>query len=718
MNLQIEDALKMGIEAHKTGQIEQASVFYKKVLQLQPEHPNANHNLGVVACETGKTVDALPLFRAALEGDASVGYYWLSYIQALIKLGMIEDAQIVFHQAKKIGAEGEGFDRCEMIINEINSSANPNTEGAIEPAANILNHLNVDQALRLAKKNAADGLLNEAKKICDDILVRFPQNRKAKDLLRTLVSKNIEKPAQRLEPPKNLLDKVFHLSSHGKGQEALEEADELLKRFPRSASVYNIQGIVNSMLGKFETAIDCFNNAITSAPDYSDAHYNLGKALMYYGDVDAAINSYQDAISFRSEFADAHCSLGTALYEKGDFLIAIAAMRRALEINPDNAEAYNSLGAMLHYTGDTEGAIESTSTAIKLKPDYAEGYCHLAHYLRDKGDIEKSIKSADTAIKLKPNYAEAYFNNALSYLLKGDLETGLELYEWRMSTQRKEFTKPPRAPFVWDGKSDLTGKRFVVYTEQGLGDVILFSRYLSLLAEKGARVDFISVPKLHTLLGSLDGNINLLSQISKHEIIDFETPLLSLPYLFKTNLDSIPTKNFYLKADAAQVKYWNEKLNPDTFKVGICWQGSNSGRALSLALFEGIASIPGLELISLHKGSGENQINAKKFPLTTFGAELDAGKDAFFDTSAIMMNCDLIITIDTSVAHLAGALGRKTWIALSQTPDWRWMLDRKDSPWYPNVTLYRQKKKNDWYNIFEDIERDLRDLVEQKGNIK
>ena len=197
---------------------------------------------------------------------------------------------------------------------------------------------------------------------------------------------------------------------------------------------------------------------------------------------------------------------------------------------------------------------------------------------------------------------------------------------------------------------------------------------------------------------------------------------MSLPHLLNTSLETIPTTNPYLFADQKKIQTWGERVSTDRFKVGICWQGSTVkeaiGRSFPLSIFEGISRIPNVELISLHKGEGEAQMAGIDFDVTTLGHDFDAGQDAFLDTAAVMMNCNLIITACTSVAHLAGAIGRPTWVALKQTPDWRWMLDRPDSPWYPTITLYRQKSRGDWVDVFDTIERDLRSLLQQKKEAK
>jgi hypothetical protein len=306
----------------------------------------------------------------------------------------------------------------------------------------------------------------------------------------------------------------------------------------------------------------------------------------------------------------------------------------------------------------------------------------------------------------------------LSHLLRGNLDEGFKYYEWRLKMKKQRLAAPARANLIWDGEDSLSGKHFVVYGEQGLGDIIQFCRYFPVLEQKGANVTFKVKSSLHALLQTMDSKTSLNTSLPEENKIDFESPLMSLPYLLKTSLERIPITNPYLYADQSKVTTWGERLSKDSFKVGICWQGRKTkldvGRSFSLSLFEGISKIPNVELISLHKGEGEGQITNIDFDVTTLGSGIDAGQDAFLDTAGVMMNCDLIITSDTAVAHLAGALGRPTWVALKHVPDWRWMLDRPDSLWYPTMTLFRQKNRGDWVGVFDTIEQDLLSLLEQK----
>ena len=541
MELTIDEALKKGVEAHKLQQIQEADKLYTAILQVQPKHPDANHNMGVLAVDVGKVQEALPFFKAALEARSSIAQYWLSYIDALIKLGQIADAKAVFSQAKSKGASGETFDQLGTELSKL--STNPQ------------------------------------------------------------------------DPPSDLLQPITNLYMEGQLQQALSKSTQMLERFPNSVVLYNIAGASNAGLMQF----------------------------------DAAIDSYKQALS--------------------------------------------------------------------IKPDYAEAYSNMGAALYDKGDLEAAIDSHQQALKIKPDFAEAHYNLSFPHLLRGSLEKGFNFYEWRLR-QKKQTAAPARSNLIWDGEKSLSGKHFVIYDEQGLGDMIQFCRYLPLLEQKGANITFKVKPNLHALLQTMDSNSRLVTSLPEENEIDFEAPLMSIPHLLNTSLETIPATNPYLFADQEKVQTWGERFSTDKFKVGICWQGSklkaDIGRSFPLSLFEGISRIPNVELISLHKGEGEDQIAGIDFDVTTLGHDFDAGQDAFLDTIAVMMNCNLIITCDTAVAHLAGAAGRPTWVALKHIPDWRWMLDRADSPWYPTMTLYRQKSRGDWVDVFDTIERDLSSLLLQQ----
>ena len=458
-----------------------------------------------------------------------------------------------------------------------------------------------------------------------------------------------------------------------------------------------------------------FNKALAIKSDYAEAYNNMGTVLKDQGKLEKAIASYTKALSLKPDYAKAYNNMGVTLQEQGKLDEAIEAYKMALAIKSEYAEAYNNMGTVLKDQGKLDEAIEAYKMALAIEPDYAEAYNNMGSAFQDQGKLEKAIASFNKALSLKPDNAETYTNMGLTYLCKGSLEEGFKFNEYRFKKQ-KVPTRAPREKLHWNGSEPIKGKEFLVYEEQGLGDIIQFCRYLPTLVKQGAKVTFKVTQKLHAILQTMDSGVTLSTTDADEGQIDFEAPLMSLPHLFKTHLKTIPSMNPYLYANHGRTKTWGERLHTDRFKIGICWQGSKSkidiGRSFPLSLFEGISKAPNVELISLHKGEGEHQIKDISFDLTTLGADFDADQDAFLDTAAVMMNCDLIITSDTAIAHLAGALGCQTWVALKHVPDWRWMLDRSDSPWYPTMTLYRQKNPGDWACVFEAINRNLRILID------
>ena len=509
------------------------------------------------------------------------------------------------------------------------------------------------------------------------------------------------------------------LRAQGKLDAAINFSEKAVLIEPHNSLSYNNLGALFTEQGKFDEAIEVYKKVILMQPNYAEAHNNLGVALRGLGKIDKAIEAYKKSLKLQPDYSNAYNNLSAALRDKGEFNEAIEACKKAISLQSDYVEPYYNLGVLLQDQGDFKEAIEAYNKAISFQPDYVDAYNNLGNVLLDLGNLEEAMDMFNKAISLKPDYAEAYYNLSFPYNLKGDFKKGLKLYEFRL-TRKKPETRIPRGHLIWDGKKSILGKKFFVYEEQGLGDVIQFCRYLLLLKQKGAEVIFTVKPKMHTLLRTLDKDIVFVDIDFDENSIDFETPLMSLPYLFNTNLDSIPSMTSYLSVDQNRIISWEKHLAKDGFKVGICWQGSKAkidfGRSFPLTLFKDISKLPNVELISLHKGEGEKQIEDINFDLTVLGNNFDNGEDAFVDTAAVMANCDLIITSDTAIAHLAGALGCRTWVVLKKIPDWRWMLDRNDSPWYPNMKLYRQKERDNWEEVFETIKKDLQSLITLNEN--
>lgn len=572
--------------------------------------------------------------------------------------------------------------------------------------------------LRKAQRHVKAQEFAQATILYREVLFRFPKNKKANQEYHNLKNLLASQNASNSQLVQEQFQELFRLYDQGKFEEVLSRANHLTNLFPEIRTLYNLRGAANANLKNYDTAINIYKQALKMDPDYIEAYLNMGNVLQEKGELDAAIDSYNQALKFKTDYAEVYYNMGIALKKKGNLDAAIFSNQQAIKIIPDYAEAYNNMGNALKEKENLDAAINSYSKALQINPDYAEANYNIGNALKEKGQLGAAINSYKAAININPDYADAFCNLSIIKNLQGDLKSGFELYEWRCKI-KDPLIWPARSQFIWRTNRPVTGKHFFVYEEQGIGDIIQFCRYLPLLEQKGAHVTFEVSSNLHALLQTMDSRVSLITSVPEESKIDFESPLMSLPHLFDTDLKSIPARTSYLLADQYKVKTWDDRLGKGKFKIGICWQGSKSkvdvGRSFPLSCFENISKTPNVELISLHKGEGEDQIANIDFDVTTLGPDFDAGPDAFVDTAAVMMNCDLIITSDTAVAHLAGALGCQTWVALKHIPDWRWMLNRSDSPWYPTMTLYRQKDRGDWANVFYAIKHDLSLLIDRKG---
>lgn len=335
-----------------------------------------------------------------------------------------------------------------------------------------------------------------------------------------------------------------------------------------------------------------------------------------------------------------------------------------------------------------------------------------ANTLVELGRLDEALAAFDRALVLEPGFAEAHRNRGILLLLRGDYARGLEDYEHRRPVDAgRRVQHGVQAP-DWHGEP-LAGRRIAVTDATGFGDELQFCRYLPLLADRGAEVTFLGNPKLYRLLATLDRRVRLLADGSG-EAFDFHCKLLSLPLRFGTRIDTVPAATPYLHAEAERVAHWRARIGEDGFRVGVAWRGSprrgiDAGRAFPLAALAPLAALPGVRLVSLQKGPGEEELEALPADMRVerLGAEFDAGADAFVDTAAAMMSLDLVVSSCTSVPHLAGALRRPTWVALKPVPEWRWGLGRDDTPWYPEMRLFRQAMRGDWTPVFAAMAREL-----------
>ena len=391
---------------------------------------------------------------------------------------------------------------------------------------------------------------------------------------------------------------------------------------------------------------------------------------------------------------------------------ALASYDKAITLKPDYVEAYNNRGVALMDLKRPVEALASYDKAIALKPDFAEAHNNRGAALKDLKRPGEALASYEKAIALKPDFAEAHWNQSLCLLLMGHFEQGLRQYEWRKKLKPigvRSYPKP-----VWLGGENIAGKTLFIYWEQGFGDTIQFCRYAKLVEERGAKVIMSVQQPLCGLLKQISPTIQILKPNEEPTDFDYHCPLLSLPLALGTTLETIPAEQHYLKSDEELRSVWSARLPPKTKpRIGVVWSGSQTHkrdhyRSMELQQFLTILS-PDAEWICLQK-----EIREKDFAiLRQFGRIAFFGDDLrdFSDTAALLDLMDLVITIDSSVAHLAGAMGKPVWILLPYNPDWRWLLDRNDSPWYPSARLFRQQQIGNWATVIDQVKNELRSAI-------
>jgi tetratricopeptide (TPR) repeat protein len=492
----------------------------------------------------------------------------------------------------------------------------------------------------------------------------------------------------------------------GRLQEAERKYRQILAREPENADALHLLGVIERQTERCADAIDHIGQAIQRNPDFAEAHNDLGKAHADLGRQQVATDCFRRALDLRPDFLDAQNNLGNALKAQGKLDEAIACYLRALEFKPDWAGVLYNLGNAFKEQGKLEQAIACYHRSLEIQADYVDTHNNLGNALKDQGKLDEAIACYQRALELQPAHADAHWNRALAWLVMGNWQEGWQEYEWR--AQQKEFAPRRFSQPMWDG-STLAGKTILLHAEQGLGDTIQFVRYAPLVKQRGGTV-FVECQKaLVPLLQGFPGIDELFAQGSDHPAFDVHAPLLSLPRLFATSPESVPGQAPYLHPRTDLLARWQARLKAqDGFKIGICWQGNSKYRAdrcrsIPLRYFAPLARVPGVRLLSLQKGEGTEQVSQVRdlFHVVDLSPELDETTGQFLDTAAVMQCLDLVVTSDTAVAHLAGALGVPVWLALPYAPDWRWLLVRLDSPWYPSMRLFRQKAIGDWSEVFE-----------------
>ncbi len=522
--------------------------------------------------------------------------------------------------------------------------------------------------------------------------------------------------------PKNF-DALFNIGiEYFKAQEytqAIEHLNKARELEPQHAQIYFNLGLVYMALDNYAQAATHFEKAINQNTHYGKAYYFLAQTYQKLKQDDAALTNYQKALSYSPDNVECLLSTARLLRNQNKTDQAIQAYQNAIKVDPKHIITLFDLAYLYTSIEKYEDAITWYKKLLAIAPDTVDATCNLAHVLRYHGRHHESIPYYQQILAKRPDFSHGHYGLAESYLILGDFERGLPEFEWRWkrSEDVRKFNNK-----LWDG-SPIQGKTILLRAEYGQGDSLQFIRYAKQLKEMGATVIFEaqhSLVQLLSLCPYIDKIIPVLEDPCQLPAFDVQLPIMSLPHRFKTSLTTIPADIPYLNAKPELVAYWKEKIQNDkNFKIGICWEGSPyyeqfksavSKKAVPASLFVPLTQILGVSIYSLQKMNGLEQLQSlpANAQITQFGDSFDIDHGRFMDTAALIENLDLVITVDTSVAHLAGALGKPVWVLLPLVSDWRWMLNRTDSPWYPTMRLYRQSVAGDWQHVMQAIMTDLK----------
>lgn len=639
---------------HRAGALTQAERLYRAVLDAEPENADALHLLGVAHLQGGDAVEAERLIRRALERAPSATVY--------CNLGAALRRQ-------KRPAEAIGAFRRALALRPDYLEAHSNY------TATLRGDGQVEAARRAGRRplGPGSGMRSSATRVGDGA-------RRPRSAARTV--------------------------------DAYRRA---LVGTPDDRHAWNNIGVEIKRADLSAGATAAFRRALLIGPLHAEAHANFGNELRAQEKPDAARAAYRRAAVLLPGFAAAYNNLGALQDQESP--IAAGYCRRALLIQRDYSDAYYNLGWALKVLGPPERAEAALRRSLCLTPDRVGAFNNLAILLRDGGDADRAITLERRSLCVDPRDPESHLNLALMLMVTGAFAEGFEEYEWRW---RSAALSPAWRPFEqpqWRGEPG-TGGTLLLWSEQGLGDTLHFVRYLPMARSLGWRI-VLEVPRaLHRLVSSLDGEVVLVDPDGPLPAFDAHCPLLSLPRAFGTAVETIPAPVPYLHAEDGLREAWRARLPRDGYRVGIVWQGNpegriDRGRSYPLACAAPLARVPGVRLISLQKHHGLDQLGRLPAGMSveSLGDGFDAGDDAFLDTAAVAMELDLVVTSDTAVAHLAGALGRPVWLVLQSAPDWRWLTGREDTPWYPTMRLFRQQVRGDWDAVFARMAAELAAVV-------
>jgi tetratricopeptide (TPR) repeat protein len=752
--------LGQALALHQAGKRPQAEAIYRQMLNANPRDANALRLLGVLQFESGQTAAALDLISRAIAISPNVADYHFSLAGILQAIGQHDGATASYRRAVEIYPK---FPQAWFNLGNLLRARQQNTQAiaayrqalAAQPnypeAANNLgialaaagDHQGAITSYRQAmgaRPNFAEAANNMAESL--DAVGQF-------DLAVAACQVALQNRPNFAEAYAHLGNTYMHKNDP---QQAIAAYRRALSLRPDLADVHRNLGDALRETEQLDEAIAAYQQAIKLRPKFPEAYLNLGNALAAKGQSDQAIEGYRHAIGLRKDFLPAEQNLGMVLTKKGRHVEALTAFGRVAALTPDDAGAHSNLANALRETGQIKAAIAAYEQAIAVDPTSPLAYSNLSATLWKVEKFDQSLEMIEKAIALHPTFVEAFINQAfvlmgfcrideavealhkalairqdsalahlclgISYLLRGQWKVGWPEYEWRQECPEVNSTMRRVPGLQWDG-SDLSGKTIFLADEQGFGDSIQFVRYIPLIAARGGRIILETKTGLMRLFGGVK-DVELVPRGQEIPPYDVYSFTMSLPLIFGTEPATIPAPIPYLRADAELSETWGNKLGPKRseggeIRVGLTWAGSpgfahDYKRSLSLAELAVLAKIPHVSFYSLQKGEAGRQTNPPAMQLIDFTPDLGD----FADTAAFIDNLDLVISVDTAVAHLSGAMGKPTWIMLPFSPDWRWLLGRDDTNWYPTARLFRQPALGDWAGVVSAVAEELYRLVAGK----
>ncbi len=648
------------IKLHENGCLSEAETVYRQILLIVPGHVECLRLLGVIFLQRGNHATAIEYFDAALKSDPDNTVALNGRGLVLMATNRLDEALASYDRAVTLRP-----DFAEALANR-------------------------GDALHL------QGRLEDALSSYDQAVASHPDN------VVVLVNRgNVLKALQRRE-------------------DALQSYETALLADPNSAQAHANRANVLCELGRFVEALAACEEALGIRAEIAEVHAIRGNALFALRRHQEALASYDAALTLRPDLADAHYNRGSVLYELRQLDEAVASYDQAIKFCPSHVGAHFNRGNAMHLLQRFEEALDSYDRALAVQPARAEVVNNRGLTLHEMNRHDEALLDYERAAALRPDFADAHYNGASCRLALGDYYHGWQEHEWRWETMALKHAKRSFQQPLWLGAERIEGKTLLLHYEQGLGDTIQFCRYVPLVSERGARVVLQAQKPLLELMRSLRGNITVASRDDPLPDIDLHCPLLSLPLAFATQVETIPSSMPYLSAKPAKVRFWQERLGTQSKpRIGIAWAGNprkelpganhiDGQRSLPFAQLAPLLSLNGCQFYSLQKGHDAVQ-QMRTHPLHQAMTDWTDELYDFADTAAFIKNLDLVISVDTSVAHLAGALGKPVWLLNRYNTCWRWLLDREDSPWYPTLRQFRQDASREWGPVIRRVAGALRD---------